>query len=157
MLAPLEHRGPDDSGIWVNERIILGHKRLSIIGLSSGQQPLANAAGDVWISANGEIFNYIELREELKKKGHVFHTDCDIELIPHLYDEYGLDMFRHMNGQFAFALWDTRAKRLVLARDRYGIAPLFYTWQGQRLIFSSEVKAMLPAIGRLTLDHAGRC
>lgn len=155
MLAPMRHRGPDESGIWTGEGIILGHDRLSIIGLATGQQPLSNAAGDVWVSANGEIFNYIELRDELRPKGHTFRTDCDIELIVHLYDEYGLDMFTHMNGQFAFALWDARHKRLVLARDRYGIAPLFYAWKGRSLVFASEVKALLPVLGRLDPDWKG--
>lgn len=157
MLATLTHRGPDDSGIRSDEGVILGHTRLSIIGLATGRQPLSNASGDVWVSANGEIFNYIELRDDLKTKGHTFHTDCDIELIPHLYDEYGLKMFAHMNGQFAFALWDSRAKRLILARDRYGIAPLFYAWHKGALVFASEVKALIPVLGRLSLDIHGLC
>jgi asparagine synthase (glutamine-hydrolysing) len=155
MLPSMEHRGPDEYGTWVGDGILLGHKRLSIIGVSSGRQPLSNNDGSVVVSANGEIFNYIELREELKKKGHVFNTDCDIELIPHLYDEYGLGMFEHMNGQFAFALWDNKNRRLVLGRDRFGISPLFYAFKGKSLIFSSEAKAMLPILGRFSLDYKG--
>jgi asparagine synthase (glutamine-hydrolysing) len=155
MLPPMTHRGPDEYGTWSGDSILLGHKRLSIIGVSSGRQPLSNADGSVVVSANGEIFNYIELREELKKKGHTFHTDCDIELIPHLYDEYGLDMFGHMNGQYAFALWDIKNRRLILGRDRFGIAPLFYAWKGQSLIFSSEAKAMLPVLGKFSIDYKG--
>jgi asparagine synthase (glutamine-hydrolysing) len=155
MLSTMNHRGPDEYGTWAGDELMLGHKRLSIIGVSSGRQPLSNNDGSVVVSANGEIFNYIELREELIKKGHVFRTDCDIELIPHLYDEYGLAMFEHMNGQFAFALWDAKNRRLILARDRFGIAPLFYAWKNDSLIFSSEIKAMLPVLGKLSLDYMG--
>lgn len=155
MLPTMNHRGPDEYGTWAGDGLLLGHKRLSIIGVSTGRQPLSNNDGSIVVSANGEIFNYIELREELKKKGHTFRTDCDIELIPHLYDEYGLDMFEHMNGQFAFALWDMKNRRLILARDRFGISPLFYTTKGESLIFSSEIKAMLPVLGKMSLDYMG--
>jgi len=147
MLPCMEHRGPEDSGTYHDDSIILGHRRLAIIDLTSGSQPMANTERTIWVSANGEIFNYIELREELIQKGHTFSTTCDIEVIPHLYEEYGLDFLSHMNGQFAFALWDTVRKRLVLARDRFGIAPLFYAQKGGSLIFASEIKALKPLLG----------
>ncbi len=157
MLPCMNHRGPEDSGTYCDDSIILGHRRLAIIDLTSGAQPMANTERTLWVSANGEIFNYIELREELIQKGHTFSTTCDIEVIPHLYEEYGLDFLSHMNGQYAFALWDTTRKRLVLARDRFGIAPLFYTQKGGSLIFASEIKALKPVLGSLEFDLEGLC
>ena len=126
MLTNVAHRGPDGPGIFRDDSIILGHKRLSIIDLSTGAQPMANEDLSIHVCANGEIFNYKELVPDLKKKGHQFRTTCDIEVILHLSEEYGLDLFRYMEGQFAFALWDAPKRRLVLARDRFGIAPLYY-------------------------------
>ncbi len=155
MLSSMSHRGPDGEGIHRDEHVILGHRRLSIIDLSTGAQPMANEDQTIWVCANGEVFNYHELTTDLVKRGHRFRTTCDIEVIPHLYEEYGLDLFRHMSGQFALALWDGPNKTLVLARDRFGIAPLFYAWHKGSLIFSSEIKAMLPLLGRLELSPEG--
>ena len=155
MLAPMSHRGPDGSGIYKDHEIILGHKRLAVIDLTTGAQPMANADKTIWVSANGEIFNYIELKQDLLKKGHAFSTTCDIEVIAHLYEEYGMDFLSYMNGQFAFALWDTKACRLILARDRFGIAPLFFARKGLSLVFASTVRALLPVIGSPEMDLEG--
>lgn len=154
-LSLMEHRGPDGSGIYRDDEVILGHRRLAIIDLKTGDQPMANEDGSVWVICNGEIFNYIELRAELIGKGHRFSTNCDIEVLVHLYEEYGTGFLPHINGQFAFALWDTKTRRLMLARDRFGIAPLFYTHRGRSLIFASAVKAMIPLIGTLRIDPEG--
>jgi asparagine synthase (glutamine-hydrolysing) len=155
MVAALHHRGPDAQGIRIDGPIALGHARLSIIDLEGGAQPLANEDGTIWVAFNGEIFNYIELREQLVRQGHRFGTRSDTEVLVHLYEEHGDDFVRHLNGQFAIALWDGRRRRLVLARDRVGIRPLFYTWIGDRLAFASEVKALfaLPEVPR-RLDAA---
>ena len=155
MLECMSHRGPDGSGMYKDSEIMLGHKRLAIIGLTTGAQPMPNADRSIWVCANGEIFNYIELREDLGKKGYTFSTTCDIEVIAPLYQEYGLDFLSHLNGQFAFALWDSKAHRLVLARDRFGIAPLFYTRKGKTFVFASTVKALLPVIVRPEIDVHG--
>jgi asparagine synthase (glutamine-hydrolysing) len=147
MLPPLALRGPDGQGTYVSGRIALGHTRLSIIDLAGGAQPIHNEDKTTWVVFNGEIFNYVELRAELIAQGHRFYTHSDTEVIVHLYDRYGLDFVHKLNGQFAIALWDTRQQRLVLVRDRPGILPLFYAQQADRLIFGSEIKAMLPALG----------
>ncbi len=155
MLPFMSHRGPDESGTYRDEEVVLGHTRLAIIDLTSGSQPMSNADRTIWVCANGEIFNYIELKKKLSAQGHTFSTTCDIEVIPHLYEEYGLDFLGHMNGQFAFALWDTRQHRLVLARDRFGIAPLFYAYRGASLVFASTVKSLMPIVGSLSMDLEG--
>ena len=148
MLPALRHRGPDDSGVYLDPhgRIGLGHTRLSIIDLAGGAQPMTNEDRTVWVSFNGEIFNYLELREVLLKAGHRFSTHSDTEVIVHAYEQYGDDFVRHLNGQFAIALWDENRQRLLLVRDRVGILPLFYTRQGERLLFASEIKALLPLL-----------
>lgn len=156
-LSLMEHRGPDGSGIYRDDDIILGHRRLAIIDLTTGDQPMTNEDKTVWVICNGEIFNYVELRAELRKQGHVFSTTCDIEVLVHLYEEHGPDFLSLLNGQFAFALWDTRKKRLMLARDRFGIAPLFYTRKGRSLVFASAVKALLPFTGKPGIDPKGIC
>lgn len=143
MLAMIRHRGPDEFGIYRDEWVSLGNARLSIIDLGGGQQPIANEDETLWIVFNGEIFNYQELRPDLEAKGHRFKTDCDTEVILHLYEEYGVDCLNHLNGQFAIALWDNRQRRLLIARDRLGIRPLFYTIQNGQLIFGSEIKTLL--------------
>jgi asparagine synthase (glutamine-hydrolysing) len=138
-----KHRGPDEDGFYVNANVGLGQRRLSIIDLSGGRQPIHNEEKDIWVVFNGEIFNYPELRSELEKKGHRFYTHTDTETIVHAYEEYGLNFVDHLNGQFAIALWDERQKRLVLARDRVGICPLHYAWlPGGDLVFSSEMKGL---------------
>ena len=142
MLGRIKHRGPDESGIYSSPDIAIGNVRLSIIDILSGQQPLSNASGDIWIAYNGEVFNYIELREELLNKGYKFKTQSDTEVIVLLYEEYGIDFINKLNGQFAIALWDKRTKELVLIRDRVGIRPLFYTQKNKELYFASEIKAL---------------
>ena len=142
MITTLHHRGPDGYGYFDDARCGLAHARLSIIDISGGNQPIHNTASDVWLVFNGEIFNYIELRAELEAQGHRFYTRSDTEVIVHLYERHGLDFVHFLNGQFAIALWDQRQRRLVLARDRTGIRPLFYTRHRGRLIFASEVKAI---------------
>lgn len=148
MLPPLHHRGPDGSGVYLDpcQRIGLGHTRLSIIDLAGGAQPMHNEDQTVWVTFNGEIFNYLELRQTLLKAGHCFHTQSDTEVIVHAYEQYGDDFVQHLNGQFAIALWDEGRRRLLLVRDRVGILPLFYTRQGERLLFASEIKALLPQL-----------
>jgi asparagine synthase (glutamine-hydrolysing) len=143
MLAMIRHRGPDQFGTYRDNQVGLGNARLSIIDLGGGQQPISNEDETVWIVFNGEIFNYIELRRGLEAKGHRFATASDTEVIVHLYEEHGLACLEHLNGQFAFAIWDKRSGELMLARDRLGIRPLFYTVTEGALIFSSEIKAML--------------
>jgi len=143
MLGRIKHRGPDESGIYSSEDVAIGNVRLSIIDISSGQQPLSNSDNTIWIAFNGEIFNYIELRADLKKKGYQFKTQSDTEVIVLLYEEYGIDFINKMNGQFAIALWDKRTKELILIRDRVGIRPLFYTQKNGELYFGSEIKALV--------------
>jgi asparagine synthase (glutamine-hydrolysing) len=148
MLPFLHHRGPDGSGVYLDpcRQVGLGHTRLSIIDLAGGAQPMHNEDKTVWITFNGEIFNYLELREALIKQGHSFHSHSDTEVIIHAYEQYGDDFVQHLNGQFAIALWDSSRRRLLLVRDRVGILPLFYTQQGDRLLFASEIKALLPQL-----------
>lgn len=148
MLPPLHHRGPDGSGVYLDpgQRIGLGHARLSIIDLAGGAQPMHNEDQTIWVTFNGEIFNYLELRQTLLKQGHSFHTHSDTEVIVHAYEQYGDAFVQHLNGQFAIALWDGNRQRLLLVRDRAGILPLFYTRQGDRLLFASEIKALLPQL-----------
>jgi asparagine synthase (glutamine-hydrolysing) len=143
MLAMLRHRGPDEFGIYLDDWVGLGNARLSIIDLSSGQQPISNEDGTLWIVFNGEIFNYVELRPALERRGHRFATRTDTEVILHLYEDMGPECLAHLNGQFAIAIWNSREQTLFLARDRLGVRPLFYTLTGGSLIFGSEVKAIL--------------
>jgi asparagine synthase (glutamine-hydrolysing) len=143
MLALIRHRGPDQFGIFLNEELGLGSARLSILDLNNGQQPLSNEDETVWIVFNGEIFNYIELRSELMARGHHFSTQSDTEVLIHLYEEQGPRCLDYLNGQFSFAIWDIKQHALFLARDRLGIRPLFYTIMSGRLLFASEIKAIL--------------
>ncbi|MET4691824.1 asparagine synthase (glutamine-hydrolyzing) [Sinorhizobium fredii] len=147
MTAAIAHRGPDEQGIFTAPEAGLGHVRLSIVGLGDGQQPMSDASGELTIAFNGEIFNYVELREELRAKGRRFRTSSDTEVILHLYDEMGEDCVSLLNGDFAFAIWDARRRRIMLARDRMGVRPLFYTAQGGTFYFASEVKALLEVPG----------
>jgi len=146
MISRIQHRGPDDYGYYRDEDIGLAHARLSIIDLKGGKQPIHNEDQTIWVIFNGEIFNYIELRENLIQKGHSFYTHSDTEVIVHLYEEYGNQFVSHLNGQFAIALWDKSNKKLILTRDRVGITPLFYAQESGKLIFASEIKAILPAL-----------
>jgi asparagine synthase (glutamine-hydrolysing) len=147
MVKMLHHRGPDEEGFKFLPGAALGHSRLSIIDLTTGQQPLSNEAGTIWVVFNGEIFNYIELREELEGKGHTFRTSSDTEVLVHLYEEEGDEFLQRLNGQFAIALWDAPRQRMVLARDRFGICPLFTCRHDGRLYFASEIKAFLAVPG----------
>lgn len=146
MLPNLAHRGPDGNGTYLDprHRVGLGHTRLSIVDLAGGSQPMANEDYTIWVSFNGEIFNFVELRKDLARAGHLFRTHCDTEVIVHAYEQFGDEFVHHLNGQFAIALWDARQERLLLVRDRVGIVPLFYTVVGERLVFASEIKALMP-------------
>jgi len=150
MLDALRHRGPDDEGIYAEGGIALGQRRLSIIDLTTGHQPLSNEDGSVWITFNGEIYNFQELREQLEKKGHQFRTNSDTETIVHAYEEYGEECVKHLRGMFAFAIWDAPKGLCYLARDRLGKKPLFYTEVGGQFLFASELQGLLqcPAIRR---------
>ncbi len=143
MLARIRHRGPDESGFYLDKNLGIGNVRLSIIDLSTGQQPLSNQDNSLWIVYNGEVFNYPELKDELLKKGIGFKTDSDTEVILKYYELYREKCLNYFNGQFAFAIWDTRKQELFLARDRMGIRPLFYTLQNNSLVFASEIKSIL--------------
>ncbi|MEW6125512.1 MAG: asparagine synthase (glutamine-hydrolyzing) [Acidobacteriota bacterium] len=149
----MPHRGPDDAGVYItpDRRLAFGHRRLSIVDLSpAGHNPMPNEDGTVWITYNGEIYNHQKLRKPLIKSGHLYRSQTDTETIIHLYEARGLDFVNDLEGDFAIALWDENQKRLVLARDRIGVKPLYYTAQNGRLIFASEIKAILehPAISR---------
>lgn len=143
IITLLNHRGPDESGVWAKGPVGFGHTRLSIIDLAGGRQPMSNEDGTLWITFNGEIFNYLELRKELASKGHVFRTKSDTEVLLHLYEEEGAECVQRLNGQWAFAIWDTVRQRLFLSRDRMGIRPLFYTTTRNAFLFASEIKALL--------------
>ncbi|GAK55316.1 asparagine synthase (glutamine-hydrolyzing) [Candidatus Vecturithrix granuli] len=143
MNTAIQHRGPDDQGVYIDQYAALGNRRLSIIDLSSGKQPIHNEDRTLWIVFNGEIYNFPELRDELFKKGHEFYTHTDTEVILHLYEEYGTDCVKQLNGMFAFAIWHVNERTLFLARDRIGIKPLHYMAYPGGLIFASEIKAML--------------
>lgn len=143
MLTRIKHRGPDESGIYLSDDIGLGSVRLSIIDLDTGTMPLSNSDDSIWIVFNGEIFNYIELREELLAKNYTFKTNSDTEVIIHLYQEYGPAFLNQLNGQFAIAIWDKNKQELFLARDRVGIRPLFYATVGDSFVFASEIKSLL--------------
>src|SRR5437773_1516766 len=143
MCAAISHRGPDEEGFYVGQGVGLGIRRLSIIDLKTGHQPVHNEDGTVWVVFNGEIYNFRELQMQLKNLGHTFYTATDTEAIVHLYEEYGGHCVEHLRGMFAFALWDGRRRQLLLARDRLGIKPLHYAVVGGRLLFASELKALL--------------
>lgn len=142
MCDSLTHRGPDEWGFDVKEQVTLGHRRLSIIGLGNGKQPISSHDGNHIISFNGEIYNYQVLKEELVKDGFKFKTDTDTEVILNLYIKYGIDCFKMLNGMFAISIWDQEKERLILARDRMGQKPLFYYYKNQDIVFSSELKAL---------------
>lgn len=143
MTQRLEHRGPDDVGYFQERPVFLGHRRLSIVDLAGGHQPLYNETGDLVIVYNGEIFNHADLRPELEAAGHRYATRSDTETIVHAYEQYGEKCLEHFRGMFAFVLWDRRNQRLFAARDRLGIKPFYYYWDGRRFVFASEIKALL--------------
>lgn len=150
MTGVLKHRGPDDSGIRAEDFVALGHRRLSIVDLAGGSQPMPNEDGTVWTVFNGEIYNFKSLMDDLRSKGHVFKTRSDTEALVHGYEEYGSGLVEKLDGMFAFAVWDGPRRRLLLARDRVGKKPLYYTRAGGRLLFASEIKSLLlhPAVER---------
>lgn len=143
MLTSISHRGPDAQGTYSHRQITMGNRRLAVIDLENGDQPVTNEHGTVTVVFNGEIYNYRELRRELTQSGHQFKTDSDTEVLVHLYEEYGDSLSRHLNGMFAFALWDESRHELLLARDPVGIKPLLFWWDGRTLVFASEAKAIL--------------
>jgi asparagine synthase (glutamine-hydrolysing) len=143
MCHVMAHRGPDDDGFFMQGRIGLGMRRLSIVDLATGQQPISNEDGSLWIIFNGEIYNHRMLREQLISRGHSYRTHSDTETIVHLYEEYGRDCVQHLRGMFAFAIWDVKRKSLFIARDRLGIKPLYYCHTSQSFIFGSEIKVLL--------------
>ena len=159
MGAALIHRGPDDAGALIAPGIGLAYRRLSIVGVSNGQQPIFNEDRSVVVICNGELFDYPERKAELEARGHVFRTGSDCELIVHLYEEHREDLFPHLKGQFAFVLVDVARRVVLMARDRVGICPLFWSRQGDELYFGSEIKAILasgavPAAADIRgLDH----
>ena len=173
MNATLRHRGPDGQGIYLHGarggsllnpddhgalersrgRVGLAHRRLSVIDLATGSQPMTNEDGSIWVVLNGEIYNFRELRAELEACGHFFSTRSDTEVLLHLYEQHGEECARWLNGMFAFALWDERRERILLARDQFGIKPLFYTWNGRRLLFASELKALAVAFAERQVDY----
>ncbi len=143
MLGLIEHRGPDDEGRYLDQNLAIGMRRLSIIDLDGGKQPIYNEDGNIVIVFNGEIYNYVELRAELQQRGHIFATNSDTEVIVHLYEELGPECVHKLRGMFGFAIWDKRRRQLFLARDRLGIKPLYYANIGRRLVFGSEIKSIL--------------
>ncbi len=156
MIGALRHRGPDGMGYYSDSAVGLAHARLSIVDLEGGAQPIANEDGAIQVVFNGEIFNYIELRSELRACGHTFKTASDTEVIVHAYEQYGDEFVDRLNGQFAIALWDSRKQRLLLVRDRLGIRPLFFIEHAQRLWFASEMKSLQQVIPeRLQIDPLG--
>ena len=150
MCGAIVHRGPDEEGVYIGSGVAIGMRRLSIIDLEGGQQPISNEDGTVWIVFNGEIYNYRELRRELERDGHTFRTDSDTETIVHLYEDLGPRCVERLRGMFGFAIWDERKRQLLIARDRLGIKPMYYAERNGELVFSSELKPIL------TLGHIPR-
>src|SRR5215475_328222 len=143
MLGVIEHRGPDDEGHHIETGVVMGMRRLAVIDLATGRQPISNEDGSIWIVFNGEIYNYRELRELLLARGHKLRTRTDTETIAHLYEDEGERCVERLRGMFAFALWDRRNRSLFLARDRVGKKPLHYAMAGRTLVFGSEIKSLL--------------
>src|SRR5919204_4606745 len=140
MCDVIRHRGPDDEGVWIDEGVALGMRRLSIIDLSTGHQPIHNEDRTVWIVFNGEVYNFRQLRRELEAAGHRFYTGTDTETIVHAYEQWGTAAIGRLRGMFGLAIWDCRTRTLLVARDRLGIKPLHYAIAGGRLHFASEIK-----------------
>src|SRR6266496_1287559 len=159
MCDVMSHRGPDDEGIHTDGRVGIGMRRLSIVDLATGHQPMSNEDGTLWIVFNGEIYNHLALREQMIARGHSYSTHSDTETIIHLFEEYGADCVQHLRGMFAFAIWNRNTKTLFIARDRLGIKPLYYKLTPERLLFGSEIKVVLayggirPEFNRSTLPE----
>ena len=145
MARSIAHRGPDDEGFFISGPVGLGFRRLSIIDLAGGHQPMSDAQETVWVIFNGEIYNYRELRTELQSKGHQFRTNSDTEVIIHGYKQWGTDVFNHLNGMFGLAIWDVQKERLIVARDAMGIKLIYYKIDNGALTFGSEIRAILAA------------
>ncbi len=143
MINVMSHRGPDGEGVYINGPVALGHRRLSIIDLDTGAQPMSNEDGSIWITYNGEIYNFKNLRQDLQNKGHRFKTKSDTETIIHAYEEYGYDCVKKLRGMFSFGIWDAKKTCLFLARDRLGKKPLYYYYDDHRFVFASEIKAII--------------
>src|SRR5882724_9006228 len=142
----ITHRGPDDEGLFIDGPIGLGHRRLSIVDVASGHQPMTNEDASLHITYNGEIYNHADFRSTLEARGHTYQTHCDTETILHLYEEYGENCVTHLRGMFAFAIWDQHKRELFIARDRLGVKPLYYTHTADgSLYFGSEIKTLLEA------------
>jgi asparagine synthase (glutamine-hydrolysing) len=159
MCDVIRHRGPDDEGVWVDEGVALGMRRLSIIDLSTGHQPIHNEDRSVWIVFNGEVYNFRELRRELEAAGHRFYTSTDTEVIVHAYEQWGKEAIGRLRGMFGLAIWDTSSRTLLVARDRIGIKPMHYATANGRFYFGSEIKSLLEApdlprdLDPAALDH----
>jgi len=153
MCDVIKHRGPNDSGIYLDKNIGLGNRRLSIIDVAGGHQPIHNENESIWVTYNGEIYNYLEIKEDLEARGHQFYTNTDTETLVHAYEEFGENCLQKFRGMFAFALWDADKKQVFLARDRLGIKPLYYYFDGERLIFGSEIKSILQCGVPRRLDY----
>jgi asparagine synthase (glutamine-hydrolysing) len=143
MTDAMRHRGPNDRGTYMSTGVALGVRRLSIVDVEHGHQPLSNETSEIWAIQNGELYNHKDLRVELEKDGHNFRTNCDTEILPHCYERYGTDVASRLRGKFAIAIWDERRRRAVIARDRLGVKPLYYSITGDTLVFASELKAIL--------------
>src|SRR5260370_5806633 len=154
MNGQITHRGPDESGFYTGGHVGMAMRRLSVLDLQSGKQPVTNEDGSVWLVYNGEIYNHAELRRQLEERGHRYRSHSDTETIVHLYEEYGQECVKHLRGMFAFAVWDSHRHTLFMARDRLGIKPLYFLNQGGRVLFASEIKEFLghPG-GRAELNH----
>jgi asparagine synthase (glutamine-hydrolysing) len=143
MTDAMRHRGPNDRGTYMSPGAALGVRRLSIVDVEHGHQPFSNETGDVWAIQNGELYNHRHVRTELERDGHIFHTNCDTEILPHAYESFGTDLPSELRGKFAIAVWDERRRRAIIARDRLGVKPLYYSIAGDKLLFASELKALL--------------
>jgi asparagine synthase (glutamine-hydrolysing) len=159
MTESVRHRGPDDEAWYLDEALALGVRRLSVIDVTTGRQPMSNEDGTVWVALNGEIYNFRDLRQRLERRGHTFRTRADSEVIVHAYEEYHEDCVAHLDGMFALAVWDGRQRRLLLARDRMGEKPLYYYAGPDTFVFGSELRTLLahPAVPReLSLESLAR-